>query len=173
MINLYSDKSRYKLIIVLIALLIGSGSVYYTNFIVKQLAEREEAQVKLYAKELQFLISRSGEDENGTLDLFLSEMIQSNNTIPTIWVNDEHKILDSKNIEFPSRVTLARKKYILAAELEIMAEEHPPNNFERRQVGRDRFYLLSQLVYAIAVTLFSFHPTYSHCRFCISHLYGL
>ncbi len=153
MINLYSDKSRYKLIIVLIAMLIGSGSVYYTNFIVQQLAEREDAQVKLYAKELQFLLNRSNEDENGTLDLFLNDMIQSNTTIPTIWVNDKKKILDSRNIEFSENVSANRKQNILYDELKLMEEEHQPIILNDIKSGIKGFiyyrnsYMLSQLRY--------------------------
>ena len=177
MINLYSDKSRHKLIIVLIAMLIGSGSVYYTNFIVQQLAEREDAQVKLYAKELQFLLNRSNEDENGTLDVFLNDMIQSNTTIPTIWVNDKKKILDSKNIEFSENISANRKQNILNDELKQMAEEHPPIILNDTKYGIKGFiyyrnsYMLSQLRYfpfiqltVIAVFAFLTYMAFNYSR---------
>jgi len=177
MINLYSDKSRHKLIIVLIATLIGSGSVYYTNFIVQQLAEREDAQVKLYAKELQFLLNRSNEDENGTLDLFLNDMIQSNTTIPTIWVNDKKKILDSKNIEFSKNINAKRKEEILNDELKIMEEEHQPIILNDIKSGIKGFiyyrnsYMLSQLRYfpfiqltVIAVFAFLTYMAFNYSR---------
>ena len=51
--NIYENKSRWKWVLVALAVLIGSGSLWYTNRLVKVLAEGEKRQIELYAKGLQ------------------------------------------------------------------------------------------------------------------------
>ena len=50
MIPIYDQKSRLKILISVIALLIGAATVVYTNLLVQRVSEREQQQIQLYAK---------------------------------------------------------------------------------------------------------------------------
>lgn len=47
---LYDQKSRIKLLVLVLALLIGGATMLYTNRLVQRLSEREQHQIDLYAK---------------------------------------------------------------------------------------------------------------------------
>lgn len=51
--NIYENKSVWKIILVVSALIIALGSLWYTNRLVKVLADGEKRQIGLYAKGLQ------------------------------------------------------------------------------------------------------------------------
>jgi anti-sigma regulatory factor (Ser/Thr protein kinase)/uncharacterized membrane protein (DUF106 family) len=148
--NLYDNKSKYKIIIVLVALLIGSSSVYYTNLIVNQLALREKKQIELFAKAMQSLADQDN-DEN--INFLFQEIISSNTTIPVILVDENGKPTSvSKNIDMPAKATPQQKEKILQEELEEMKEEHRPIIL-KSVTGKPNYiyyhnsYLLSQLKY--------------------------
>ena len=68
--DIYNSKSKFKILILMIALVIGGASIYYTQQLVNKLAERERKLIDLYAKALKF----AGNPEN-TGDLsFIFEM---------------------------------------------------------------------------------------------------
>ena len=48
--DIYSNRSTFKLVIIIFALLIGGISVVYTNSMVSKLAEREKKLIDLAAK---------------------------------------------------------------------------------------------------------------------------
>jgi two-component system, sporulation sensor kinase E len=151
--NIYEDRSKYKIIIVLVALLIGSGSVYYTNYIVYRLAQREREQIQLYAKGLQYLVSQ---DEDESITFFFQEVIRANEIFPVIWVSSDGNVLSYRNIPMPPDVMdldndHPRKRDILQAEIAVMKGEHPPVvinlGSEVQYVYYSNSILLSQLQY--------------------------
>lgn len=175
--NIYEDKSKFKIIIVLVALLIGSGSVYYTNILVNRLAEREREQIKLYANALQFLVN---DDNDESITFFFREVIRANEIFPVIWVANGN-ILSYRNIKMPARIDSLdinheEKQAYLNKELEIMREEHLPVvvNFGDNEVQYIYYrnsYLLSQLKYypyvqltVIAVFAFLAYLAFSYSR---------
>ncbi len=121
--DIYDNKSKYKIIIVLFALLIGSSSVYYTNSIVVQLARREKKQIELFAKAMQQVADQKN-DEN--INFLFQELISSNNTVPVILVNENGVPKLNKNVDMPDHVTPEEADRILRSELEEMKEEHQP-----------------------------------------------
>ncbi|MES2733668.1 MAG: HAMP domain-containing sensor histidine kinase [Bacteroidota bacterium] len=146
--DIYDNKSKYKIIIVLIALLIGSSSVYYTNNIVSQLARREKKQIELFAKAMQQLANENS-DEN--INFLFQELISSNTTVPVIVVNEKGEPASSRNIDIPVDATLEQRRTILQKELERMKEEHKPiileAEGETNYIYYHNSYLLSQLKY--------------------------
>ena len=60
--SVYTQKSRINLIIVINALLIGAGTVVYTNLLVQKLAEREQQLIDIYAKGLRFMVGSETDD---------------------------------------------------------------------------------------------------------------
>src|SRR5437868_3852587 len=51
--NIYSKKQRWKWVLFILALIIIFTSLWYTNSLVKRIAEDEKAKVKLWAKAVQ------------------------------------------------------------------------------------------------------------------------
>ena len=119
---LYDQKSRIKLLVLLLALLVAAATVVYTNILVKRLSEREQHQIDLYAKTLRYIIST---EENTALPFLQEQIINANTTIPVI-LTDGENINDVRNLGLGPRISEAdsvrRVKEILLA----MQQKHPP-----------------------------------------------
>jgi signal transduction histidine kinase len=112
----YDQKRYWKFIIIAAAALIGGISLLYTRSLVKSLAVQEDNKIKLWANATKQLIKAEG-DIN-----FLLNIIEDNETIPTILVDDEGNIVTTRNLD-PTREK--DTSYINSA-LEIMKNEHVP-----------------------------------------------
>lgn len=119
--DIYKNRSKFRLVFVVIALILGTVSLLYTNFLVNKLATREKKLINLYAQTVKFVIE-SDLDED--LTLLLNQVILTNESIPVILVRN-NKIVDHRNIEIPDNISEKRKKKILESELEIMKAQHP------------------------------------------------
>jgi len=122
MLDLYHNKSRVKISVVLIALLLAGLSLFYTQWLVRKLAKEEEKMIDLYAKAIQYVAESELEEEQ---TFFLEKIISSNDAIPVILVQKE-KIIDSKNINIPKKASPKQKDDILQKELALMKQHHAP-----------------------------------------------
>jgi len=128
-INLYHKGLTLRWVVLGIATLISVGSIFYTNFIVDQLREREKVYVDLYASTLEYTIN---ETSSQNLTFIFQEIIISNKTIPVILTDENHRPIQSKNIRISESVTSDQRQAILQKALEIMKEEHEPLIIEQR-----------------------------------------
>jgi len=95
-VNIYSKKQRWKQLLIAIALLIGIGSLLYTNQLVNRLAIQERNKVELWAKGTKFLANST----NLNADLsFVFEVVKSNNTIPLILTDGDTNIISLRNYD--------------------------------------------------------------------------
>jgi signal transduction histidine kinase len=94
--NIYTRKIRWKFLLFLFATCIGIGSLWYTNKLVKNLANEERKKVELWAKATN-LIANS--DVSGESLEFLLSVIQNNETIPVIVVDQDTNILFKRNLD--------------------------------------------------------------------------
>lgn len=117
-----SQKSRLKVLIVLIAGLIGTATVLYANFLVAKLAAREQDSIDLYARAQQFIITSEGDNTGFILD----EIIKANTTVPIIFTDEHDTVIDFKNLVLDSTATPAQRVKLLAQELALMKAQHPP-----------------------------------------------
>ncbi len=85
-IDIYASGSIQKWIVLALCLGIGVGSVRYTNELVKEIKKREDWQVNLYAKALEFIANEHETNQNALFAL--EEIIQANTTIPVILTNE-------------------------------------------------------------------------------------
>ena len=134
--NLYSKKQRWKIVLLLAALLIASGTIWYTSFIASKVQKEERQKVKLWSEtirkkaDLVKLTNQSfsalAEEERKKVELhvkatkemekdlsdytFPLNIIQSNTTIPLILVDDKGYISSSVNIDSDHPDTL--QKYL-------------------------------------------------------------
>ena len=112
----YDQKRYWKFIIIAAAALIGGISLLYTRTLVKSLAFQEDKKIKLWANATKQLIKAEG-DIN-----FLLNIIEDNETIPTILVDDEGNIVTTRNLD-PKR---EKDTSYINHTLEIMKNEHEP-----------------------------------------------
>lgn len=148
--NIYADKSQYKVVVVLIALLIGTCSVFYTDLLVKQLDQRERQQIELFAKSMQFLVS--GQDISEDINFVFQEINRANEIFPVILVDGKGDIQTHRNVPIPKGASKEREQEILREELKSMKEDHEPIvvNYGGDQVNYIYYsnsYLITQLRY--------------------------
>ena len=122
MLPIYDQKSRLKILIAVLALLVGAATVIYTNLLVQRVSEREQQQIRLYAKAQEFIIN--SESDSNTLFVF-NEIIDANATIPVI-LSDGQNIISGKNIGMPARLPPADSVLLLESELRLMKQQHQP-----------------------------------------------
>lgn len=116
----YFKKRRWKILLLLLAVIIGIGSFFYTNWLVKSMAKEERKSVQLWAEATQKLASY---DINSNQDItFLLDIINRNTTIPIIITDSLDQIGVNRNISFSEE----KKDKILMSELRKMKEENEP-----------------------------------------------
>ncbi|NML67029.1 HAMP domain-containing histidine kinase [Hymenobacter sp. RP-2-7] len=133
----YDQKSRVKLVVLLLALLIAAATVVYTNVLVKRLSEREQHQIDLYARTLRYLIST---EETSSIPFLQEQIIDANTTIPVI-LTDGENINATKNLDLGhlSEADSVRRMYEVLAD---MQRRHPPIVIELP--GNTRNYVFYQ-----------------------------
>ena len=119
---IYDQKSRIKILVAALALLIGAGTVIYTNLLVQRVSEREQQQIQLYARAQEFIVN----SETETNPFVFNEIINGNTTIPVILSSDGNDITAAKNIDMPPHLSGADSLARLRYELGLMKEKHPP-----------------------------------------------
>lgn len=112
--DIYFKKRRWKQILFIFAILIGIGSMLYTNKMVKKLSEEELIRVELWAEATRLLATENELDENITG--YLIQILSNNTTIPIIIVDTNDEIMVVGNIKYNSN----NKEKILNKELAKM-----------------------------------------------------
>ena len=105
--DFYQDNTKLKWIILVVSVIISAGSIYYTNFLVNQLKDREKQQVELFAKALEY-ITRSEE----SIDFVTNEIIFKNKSIPVIWIT-QNKEYQYANIDLDTSLSKEKKESFL------------------------------------------------------------
>ncbi|WP_075351756.1 sensor histidine kinase [Algoriphagus marinus] len=119
--DLYSNKKQVKWLVILVSLVIGTGSIWYTNRLVEELKERERRQIELLSKALEYASTTS---EN--LTFISQEIINQNYSIPIIMVDSEGDPFEFRNIIFKKNATKEDSAKTLEKELIEMQEEYEP-----------------------------------------------
>ncbi len=88
-----------RTLFLLVALLIVTASVLFTNHLVNRLADEERKKIEIWANATrQFILA----DENTDVE-FVSEIIENNTTIPVYMVDSAGNFLLSRNVKEPAR----------------------------------------------------------------------
>lgn len=96
----YSHKKRFKLFILLGAIIIGSLSSFYTKHLVDELKLEEQKKVELWAEATRLLVQPGNNDASIGLTL---EVLKNNTTVPVILVGKSDSIHHYRNIEVPQK----------------------------------------------------------------------
>jgi len=143
-VNIYNRKRRWKLLLFFVAIIIGAGSLFYTNFLMKKLSNEERKRVELWAKANEE-IQKSNPDQDVS---FIFHVLLSNNTIPVILATPQDSIISYRNLDsLKMKNPEFRKKT-----LEDMKKNHAPIEIELLNGNRNFIYfndstILNQLYY--------------------------
>jgi hypothetical protein len=150
----YSQKSRWKLLLIIGAFLIAGASLFYTNNLVQKLEKDERNKVKLWAEAIQKkarlvkyannLFSQIDTDQSQKVQLwakaerkiadinaplgdlsFLLEVIKNNRTVPVILADDKGNTLSALNLP-DSQKAKKRDTAYLNSQIKMMRELHTP-----------------------------------------------
>jgi signal transduction histidine kinase len=119
-LEFYFKKRRWKILLLLLAVVIGIGSFFYTHWLVEKMAQEERKSVELWAEATKRLIA-SGLNSDQDIT-FLNDIIVGNTTIPIIHTDSLNRILGSKNIDYNAE----NKDRVLTRELRKMKGENEP-----------------------------------------------
>ena len=128
MLPIYDQKARIKILVAVLALLVGAATVIYTNWLVQRVSEREQQQIELYARAQKFVIDT--EMDNANTSFVFEEIINANKTIPIILASNEGEAISTKNIEVPPGTSAADSVLAIKGILAEMKRQHPPIVFE-------------------------------------------
>ena len=118
--DFYYKKRRWKILLLIGAILIGIVSSIYTNWLIKQMSAEERKNVELWAEATRKLANMK---DNECTDLtFLSGILGRNETIPIILTDSIDEIIAINNIKYPKE----KEKKFLKTELEKMKAHHEP-----------------------------------------------
>lgn len=123
MANLYEKKSRWKLILFSIALLIVAATLFYTNRLAKKLAEEEKLKVEQIGDVYKYLSTADDITDYG----FFIDLIQSNKSVPIISTTNDGEILAFLNLD---SVKVAHDSTYLLNQLKDMKKYYEPIKFE-------------------------------------------
>ena len=116
----YFRKRRWKILLLLLAVMIGIGSFFYTDWLVKKMAFEERKNVELWAEATQKFAKMDIESDQDIT--FLLTIISRNTSIPIITADIQDSILDVRNITY----TTENKEKVLSRELRKMKDENDP-----------------------------------------------
>jgi two-component sensor histidine kinase len=142
-------KFRWKLLLFVLAVIIGVGSLWYTRKLVRKLADEERKKVELWA-EAQSKILMKGLSED--LMSFFMKVIKNNETVPVILVDKDDNIITYRNLN-PKKADnpkyLRRKLMQMKEQKNIIEIELPPENEKELYVNsfKDLFSSINDTVY--------------------------
>ncbi|MDP2187104.1 MAG: HAMP domain-containing sensor histidine kinase [Sphingobacteriaceae bacterium] len=119
MLSIYYKKNNWKIVLLLVAIVIGAVSLYYTSQIVHNIEKQEKKKMLLWARATRDLSSNTDLDQNQE---FLLDILRENDNIPVILTDDNLQILSYLNID-PLQ---AEKPGYLERQLVIMRQQHEP-----------------------------------------------
>jgi len=141
-LDFYQNKNKIKWLIFISSIVIGFGSIYYTNLLVEELREREKRQIELLAKALEY-----ASNNTDNLSFINQEIIQQNYSIPVIIADASGNPLDTRNIKFRKNASAEEKDIQLRREIAKMKTEFDPIQIMDSYVYYRNSELLTSLKY--------------------------
>lgn len=130
--SIYEKKQRWKLILLFAAVLIGAGSLFYTNRLVNTIAEDERKEIELWAEATRILIN-TDLSSSGSSTLFTLQVLENNTKIPVILTDDLGHVLAYRNLD-TARIKheeyLSKSLEKMKAENDSIVIELGPDNYQ-------------------------------------------
>ncbi len=120
-IDFYQNRKQVKWLVFIVSLIIGAGSIWYTNSLVDELRERERRQIELLSSALEYAAVNTD-----NLTFINQEIIQQNYSIPIIMVDASGEPMEFRNISFKKNANAGDSLKTLGIELAEMKAEYEP-----------------------------------------------
>ncbi len=140
--DIYIKRRRWKILLLFVAIIIGVGSLAYTNWLTEKMAQEERNKVELWAEATERLSitdiqpdSPAMEDLNSNYLSFLSLVTTKNTTIPVIIIEPNGTVNSDINIKYGKE----RRDIVLSKELKKMKKSVEPI---RINLSEDTYLLL-------------------------------
>jgi signal transduction histidine kinase len=143
-VDFYQNNPRLKWVVVAVSFLISISSIYYTNVLVDQLKNRERQQVQLFARAIEYTLN---EDIRYNLLFVSEEIINKNNSIPTILVDEQKNVTGVRNISIDSTRSQEAIDLQLRRELKEMAETYEPITIYLKDPSSNEIFGTQKLYY--------------------------
>ena len=143
--NIYTRKQRWKLLLLVGAILIGISSLWYTNKLAGELSNEEKKRVELWAEAVKHISDVS--IQAGDIS-FAASVLTSNTSVPMI-LFDGKQVVSYRNLDSLKAVT---DPGYLKEQMAIMLKAHEPLEFtfaegQKNYIYYKDSYLLSKLRY--------------------------
>ena len=99
--NIYTNKKRWKLYLLISAITIGAFTLWYTQGLVEQLKVQERQRMALWADAMREMTLTNIESNTPS---FISDVIINNTTIPVILVDENDTIIYHRNINVSGKM---------------------------------------------------------------------
>jgi len=176
-VNIYEKKDRWKIWLLVYAVLIIAISLLYTNLLALKLANEERKKVELLAN--TYKIMRKIPTTGGTPSewALINNVIANNTTIPVILTNEQGIIESTKNVD--DNKTLRKDSLFFYKQLQSIKGKYPPleivSDFSehRTQYPSDSlsFKDIKQFIYYDDSTLLFQLRIYPYIQFAIIGLF--
>lgn len=93
--RIFRQKYFGKLFLLIFAVAIGLGSLFYTNSLVRILKEQERKNVQIWAEATIRIFNQTDQD----VDPLLSSIIENNNTVPVILTDENDSLISARNFK--------------------------------------------------------------------------
>lgn len=141
--DIYLKRRRWKLVLLIVAIVIGVASLLYTNWLTDKMAHEERNKVELWAEATKRLSdapvktnSSEMEDLNTKYLNFLSKVTTQNTTIPIIIVDKDGSFNLDANIHYKKE----RREQVLKKELKKMKAYSAPIPIELSEESTQYLY---------------------------------
>ena len=145
--NIYNKKQLWKLALFIFAAGIGIASLYYTDKLVKLLADEEKKRVELWAEATKRLVTADPSEADLS---FMLQVIQNNKTIPVILVDIKDEIITYRNLDSLK----ALDTLYLKNQLGIMKKLHTPIMIKLVNGNRNFIYYKDSII----LTKLTYYP---------------
>jgi anti-sigma regulatory factor (Ser/Thr protein kinase) len=144
-LNIYTQKQRWKLLLLIVAVAIGLASLRYTNQLVKKMAREERKKAELLAEAWKLIINAHDDDANLN---FYTSIIAGNETVPVIVTDSMNRILFARNLD---SAKLKNPRFI-ARKFHQMKDNSEPivislSSVEKQYLYYSQSVILTQLAY--------------------------
>jgi two-component system, sporulation sensor kinase D len=139
--NPYEHKRQWNSLLLVFAAVIASGSLFYTNYLVKNIAKAEHTRAEVWARTMQQQLSS---DDNDFLNYVF--MVRDSLSVPAIITDEKGEFISTKGLDSTKTfIDLEEKNQVKGAktikydlqyfkdELASMKSQHEPIRLEIRQ----------------------------------------
>lgn len=130
--NPYQQKRRWKYLLLSFAIVIASGSLFYTSYLAKNIAKSERTRAQVWALSMKQI---TASDDNDFLSYVLA--VRDSSAVPAIVIDDKGEITNARGLDTtktyiklsPEELKLSKKTYdpqYFKDELAYMKKQHEP-----------------------------------------------